>query len=317
MAQMKMLRQVMSPADIYTHADTICDMLRDHYGSYDADSLDEVMVEETFGQRLAAKGYDLLPEGAEPDDRPMAPPPPSRRELPRAEISQVPVRRPALNGGGVPLRRREPGDSEGQLPLRRDGEGSGVPMRRSPQVADSELPMRRNLPAGESDRGGPMRRRPLDGDMSSPMRRRPATGEGDNVSLPRRRPMQTGEVGPMRSRPEGSAPAERPPLQRQDLPVRDMRTAPETQAASETVAARIEQPVPAQAAPPVTMGERVNEAPEPIQQAPTAAIEATAQSPAIEVAAPAEAKPAPKPRARRTTRAKIASSESGEPQSEG
>ena len=44
MAERKMLRQVMSPADIYLHADAICEMLRDHYGSYDADSLDEVPV---------------------------------------------------------------------------------------------------------------------------------------------------------------------------------------------------------------------------------------------------------------------------------
>lgn len=302
MAQMKMLRQVMSPADIYTHADTICDMLRDHYGSYDADSLDEVMVEETFAQRLAAKGYDLLPEGAEPDDRPMAPPPPSRRELPRAEISQVPVRRPAQNGG-VPLRRREPsGDSEGQLPLRRDGEGG--------------LPMRRTSPAVESDRGGPMRRRPMDGDMSSPLRRRPATGEGDNVSLPRRRPMQPGDVGPLRSRPEGPVSSERPPLQRQELTARDARPAPEPQSAPD--AARNEQPpVPAQVGPPVAAVELANVAPEPNPLAPTAVHDEAAQSPAIEVAAPVEAKPAPKPRARRTTRAKIASSESSEPQSEG
>lgn len=303
MAQMKMLRQVMSPADIYTHADTICDMLRDHYGSYDADSLDEVMVEETFAQRLAAKGYDLLPEGAEVDERPMAPPPASRRELPRAEISQVPVRRPVQNGGaGVPLRRREP-DGEGQIPLR--GDGGGVPMRRGPQAADSELPMRRNLPAGDGDRGAPMRRRPpLDGDMSSPMRRRPATGEGDTVSLPRRRPMPSGDVGPMRSRPEGSAPAERPPMQRQEPPLRDMRPAPEAQYAPEPVVARVESQPTAQVAPAV---ERAAEAVEPISQAPTAAIEATAQSPAIE--APVDAKPAPKPRVRRTTRAKIAPSE--------
>src|SRR5918998_738286 len=141
MAQMKMLRQVMSPADIYTHADTICDMLRDHYGSYDADALDEVMVEDTFIQRLAAKGYDLLPEGAEVDDRPMAPPP-SRRDLPRAEISQLPMRRPSQNGGGgIPMRRRDPAsDTDSQLPLRREPESGGLPLRRREPAGDSDAP---------------------------------------------------------------------------------------------------------------------------------------------------------------------------------
>jgi hypothetical protein len=309
MAQMKMLRQVMSPADIYTHADTICDMLRDHYGSYDADSLDEVMVEETFVQRLSAKGYDLLPEGAEVDDRPMAPPP-SRREMPRAEIGQLPVRRPGQNGGGgVPLRRREPaGDSDSPLPLRSDG--GGLPLRRGQPGTDSELSGRRSQSSGDTERGGPMRRRPLGSDVPGPMRRS-GTGEGESSGLSRRRPMASGDAGPVRPRPESSAVPERTPAPRPEISSEAARPVPEAQVAPERVAPPAEQrlseeqrPVTPQVPEVAAPVERMAESPEPVAQA-------------IEAApATAEAKPAPKPRARRSTRAKVTPPEANEGQSE-
>ena len=101
MAERKMLRHVMSPSDIYAHADTICDLLRDHYGSYDADLIDEVLVDESFVQRLKAKGYDLLGEGAESADG--GSPLPPRRDVPT----------------GMPQARRVmPGSSSSSVPLR-------------------------------------------------------------------------------------------------------------------------------------------------------------------------------------------------------
>ncbi len=53
----KMLRDLMTVNDIYHFADQITDMLREDYGSYDADALDEVLVEERFAQRLHSRGY--------------------------------------------------------------------------------------------------------------------------------------------------------------------------------------------------------------------------------------------------------------------
>jgi hypothetical protein len=61
MAERKMLRELMTVQDIYNYAEPITDMLREEYGSYDADSLDEVKVEERFAQRLLARGYDVRP----------------------------------------------------------------------------------------------------------------------------------------------------------------------------------------------------------------------------------------------------------------
>jgi hypothetical protein len=61
MAERRMLREVMRVNDIYTFAEPIMQMLREEYGSYDADSLDEVMVDEVFSQRLMARGYELSP----------------------------------------------------------------------------------------------------------------------------------------------------------------------------------------------------------------------------------------------------------------
>ena len=53
------LRQVMSVQDVYAYAEPIMQMLREEYGSYDADSLEEVQVEDPFVQRLQARGYEV------------------------------------------------------------------------------------------------------------------------------------------------------------------------------------------------------------------------------------------------------------------
>ncbi len=61
MAEQRMLHDVMRVNDIYLFAEPIIQMLREEYGSYDADVLDEVLVDDTFVQRLTARGYDVLP----------------------------------------------------------------------------------------------------------------------------------------------------------------------------------------------------------------------------------------------------------------
>jgi hypothetical protein len=59
MAAKRMLRTVMSVQDIYGYAEPIMQMLREEYGSYDADSLEEVLVEDPFVHRLQARGYEV------------------------------------------------------------------------------------------------------------------------------------------------------------------------------------------------------------------------------------------------------------------
>lgn len=66
MAVRRMLRDIMNSADVYAFAEPIMEMLREDYGSYDADALDEVMVEETFAQRLKSRGYEVRPWGDVP-----------------------------------------------------------------------------------------------------------------------------------------------------------------------------------------------------------------------------------------------------------
>ncbi|GAC1563703.1 MAG: hypothetical protein NVS2B7_37670 [Herpetosiphon sp.] len=78
MSEMKMLRQLMAINELYSHGEAISEMLRDQYGTYDADSLEDVLVDETFIQRLKAKGYELLGDGEQRTDRTL-----QRRPLPR------------------------------------------------------------------------------------------------------------------------------------------------------------------------------------------------------------------------------------------
>lgn len=96
MSGRKMLREIMTVNDIYAFAEPIMEMLREDYGSYDADSLDEVLVEETFAQRLGARGYDVRSWNDALDSAPeVAPPPPASRP-PSGDVVPVTVvrRRP-------------------------------------------------------------------------------------------------------------------------------------------------------------------------------------------------------------------------------
>lgn len=229
MSQQKQLRQVMSPADIYAHAEALCEMLRDHYGSYDADSLEEVMVDESFVQRIKARGYDLLPEGATVEERPSTPPP-SRRELPRAELGSTPMRRSVQGGtGGLPLRRREPTNdgADGSLPTRRRDFAAGD--------GESALPLRRREPAADGDGASPIRRPTGDAESAAGPRRPPAASEGDSGVPERRRPAAgtSADSGAARkstgsSRSESSRTAARPEqaAQTSSLPSPDGATPP-------------------------------------------------------------------------------------------
>ncbi|WP_029215314.1 hypothetical protein [Kallotenue papyrolyticum] len=91
MAERKMLREIMSLNDIYTYAESISEMLREMYGGYDADVFDEVMVDEAFARRLAARGYEVRPWQPEPAARPAG-----------ETVPVVVIRRPATAGGSRP-----------------------------------------------------------------------------------------------------------------------------------------------------------------------------------------------------------------------
>lgn len=221
MAERRMLRQVMSPSDIYAHAESICDMLREQYGSYDADSLEEVFVDESFAQRLKARGYDLLGEGGESVE---AVPLPPRRDVPRMDVGpsasmrrpggdrSLPVRR-GTNDGAVPMRRRD-GASDSSVPIRRSERTSsdgGVPRRRENGAQGDGVPMRRRDGVSQND-GVPIRRRDTRpaGDMIPTP---PSLDPPSNVSAPSpRRSWDSAreEAGPTPSRRENTPPATPP-----------------------------------------------------------------------------------------------------------
>ncbi len=91
------LRQVMSVQDVYAYAEPIMQMLREEYGSYDADSLEEVQVEDAFVQRLQARGYEVRVPVAAPapatDGAPALHPvaPRRRAATPTASTAPAPV----------------------------------------------------------------------------------------------------------------------------------------------------------------------------------------------------------------------------------
>ena len=100
----RMLREMMSVNDIYSFADPIMEMLREEYGSYDADTLDEVQVDERFVQRLQARGYEVRTGNEQPAPPPTpAPIPPSiAAETPVVPVTVVRARRPAAGTTGGP-----------------------------------------------------------------------------------------------------------------------------------------------------------------------------------------------------------------------
>ncbi len=85
----RMLRDMMSVNDIYSYADPIIEMLREEYGSYDADTLDEVQVDERFAQRLQARGYEVRIGGDAPTPAPTPVPVPT--PIPTIVPSETPV----------------------------------------------------------------------------------------------------------------------------------------------------------------------------------------------------------------------------------
>jgi hypothetical protein len=91
MAGRKMLRELMNVPDIYAQADSISQMLREDYGGYDAESFEEVLVEEAFAQRLAARGYEVRPWNAAAAPAPAPAARPSGGDVVPVQI----VRRPA------------------------------------------------------------------------------------------------------------------------------------------------------------------------------------------------------------------------------
>lgn len=294
MAERKMLRQVMSPSDVYAHAESICDMLREQYGSYDADSLEEVFVDETFVQRLKSLGYDLLGEGDMAESAPLP-----RRDAPRMDVN------PSSNI------RRPGGDRS--VPMRRAGSSdSSVPMRRRDGANDGSVPLRRS----DRNEGGTQRRRengqPSDG--MSQMRRRETSNQGDGVPMRRREPRPAGDMlpsPPSVDTPSGvSAPTPRrgwDAAREEATPVMPRREHVTPQAASSDGV--VERQQPAAEAAPVQPATPAQELPAPVVEAPVQDTPATAEVQTAEatmVQAPAEEAPAkkPAPRTRRTARAR-------------
>lgn len=102
----RMLREMMSVNDIYSYADPIMEMLREEYGSYDADTLDEVQVDERFAQRLQARGYEVRTGNEQPTPAPAPTPAPVpmptaiAAETPVVPVTVVRTRRPAAGTTG-------------------------------------------------------------------------------------------------------------------------------------------------------------------------------------------------------------------------
>ena len=282
MAERKMLRQVMSPSDIYAHAEAVCDMLREHYGSYDADSLEEVIVDDAFAQRLQSRGYDLLGEGEVPEAAPV----PGRRDTPRAD-----------NVAPTNTTRRPTGDRV--VPMRRSGSGdSVVPMRRRDSSNDGGVPLRR---ADRNDNGMQQRRRdnaPQNDGMNQG-RRRDTTQQSDGVPMRRRDARPSGDMIPSPPPLDAPSPRRSWDTAREDatvVPPRREQVAPQPSFA-EPADARVQPATSAQELPaPIVEA--------PVQSMPSTAEVQTSEASMVE-APPAEAPAAkPVPRTRRTARAR-------------
>ncbi len=91
MAERRMLREAMRVHDIYNNAEPIIDMLRERYGSYDGDSLDEVLIDASFAQLLKERGYNVQvwSDSADAAGEPAAAP---------AAAAPLPLRRTPVSG---------------------------------------------------------------------------------------------------------------------------------------------------------------------------------------------------------------------------
>jgi hypothetical protein len=294
MAEWKMLRQVISPSEIYANAESMVDLLREQYGSYDADSLEEVMVDEAFTQRLKERGYELLGEGAPAETSSFG----QRRDGGRMEGGpSAPMRRPGMDRS-LPMRRAA--TSDGVPMRRRDGASDGgVPLRRSERGGETPIPRRREGP-GQSDGMSQMRRRDGIGQGDgAPSRRRDMGGQNVDAPMTERTPRR----GWDNAREEAAAAARREstPLMPPTAPGSDALDVerPSASPRGRAPTPRVESPV--EVTPPVQdLAPPVVEAPTPMQPVASAQTEApVTEAPTAE--APA-AKPAP--RTRRTTRSR-------------
>jgi len=154
----RMLREIMSINDIYSFAEPIMEMLREDYGSYDADSLDEVRVEDAFAHRLKARGYEVrgLIEPVAVEPAPAAPQAASSEIVP---ITVVRARRPTLNGertpSSTPPRQRRttpaaPNEEKRPAASRQSRRSTADGSALSP---DTSLPASDAAPASSSTRG--------------------------------------------------------------------------------------------------------------------------------------------------------------------
>lgn len=141
MSGRRMLRDIMAASDVYQYADLIMEMLREDYGSYDGDALDEVLVEETFVQRLASRGYEVRPwvDVSPAESAPAAAPAPAPTPLPSSDVVPVTIVR----------QRRTPSSAE--RPAER-ATGTAQPRARR-SAASSETPQ----PAANGDSAPPAR----------------------------------------------------------------------------------------------------------------------------------------------------------------
>lgn len=189
MSGRKMLREIMTINDIYNYAEPIMEMLREEYGSYDGDSLDEVRVEEPFAQRLAARGYDVRAWG--PNNAPAVPPAPAR---PTASGEVVPV---------TVVRRGRPAANEPR--------SSTTPPNVRP-IVPSSAPSRPASPLPAAPTSNAAVARPAE-ETPEPRRRGRPPGSGRATSsaasseiVPQPEPRNDGEAAPprRRGRPPGS-----------------------------------------------------------------------------------------------------------------
>jgi hypothetical protein len=161
-----MLRDMMTVNDIYNYAEAIIEMLREEYGTYDADTLDEVQVEERFAQRLEARGYDVR-TAVEPVVRAAVEPVATgvSQEPPVVPVTVVRTRRATPNTtGGTTRTRRTTTPSDGtRSATSRDTNRASTDSARTPPAGDATTEASagaESSPASsDTDRAAPRTRR--------------------------------------------------------------------------------------------------------------------------------------------------------------
>lgn len=157
MPERRMLRDMMSVNDIYSFADSIIELLREEYGTYDADTLDEVQVEDRFAQRLKARGYEVRSANDPaptpvPTPAPVAPAPIGiPQETPVVPVTVVRTRRTTGSApSGATRTRRATPSSDGSRSTPSDGNRSTPAPESRRAAAESPRP----APEASADTGG-------------------------------------------------------------------------------------------------------------------------------------------------------------------